>query len=327
MPSANLLSPARRLTSLAAALSLLAAMAAAHPDHGGLSTDADDYPPTGQFVDLGAIRVHAHVSGPDDAPAVILVHGASGNLRDFTFDLVPRLAERYRVVAFDRPGLGHTPVLDREGESPAEQAALLDAAAHALGIERAVIVGHSYGGAVAMAWALEHPERAAGIVSLAGATMPWPGGLGAWYSIASSRVGGATVVPLVSTFATKSLAQSSIQSIFAPQDPPDGYAAHIGIGLSLRPHSLRANARQLNTLKPHITAMAARYPDLEVPVEVVHGTADTLVPVRIHGARMVEIIPGAELTRLEGVGHMPHHARPDEAIAAIDRVAARAGLN
>lgn len=291
-----------------------------------ISTRAQAYPPTGRFVEVGGHRVHADVSGPESAPAVILVHGASGNARDYTYLLAPRLAARYRVVAVDRPGLGHTPALHQRGESPAEQAALLDAAAGALGIGRAVIVGHSYGGAVAMAWALERPARAAGIVSLAGATMPWPGGLGPWYAIASSRVGGATVVPLVSRLATTSLIHRSIAAVFAPQDPPPGYAAHIGAGLTLRPATLRANARQVNTLRPHIVDMAARYGGLDLPVEVLHGTADEVVPVRIHGARMVERIAGARLTLLEGVGHMPHHSDPEAAVAAIDRIAARAGL-
>jgi len=291
-----------------------------------ISTSAAAYPPKGRFVEVAGHRVHAHVSGPEGAPAVILLHGASGNGRDFTFDLTGRLDDRYRVVAFDRPGLGHTPALHRRGESPAEQAALLDAAAEALGLGRAVIVGHSYGGAVAMAWALERPDRAAAVVSLAGATMPWPGGLGPWYAVAASGLGGATVVPLVSRLATPAVARRSIASVFEPQQPPEGYAAHIGIGLTLRPATLRSNARQVSTLKPHIVRMAARYATLDLPIEIVHGAADEVVPLRIHGARMVERIESARLSVLPGVGHMPHHADPQAAVAAIDRAAARAGL-
>lgn len=290
--------------------------------------EASAYPPTGRFVSVAGTLVHTYVAEAEreDAPTVILIHGASGNSRDFSFDLTGRLDDSYRVLAMDRPGLGHTPPLHARGESPAEQAALLDAAAGELGVERAVVVGHSYGAAVAMAWALEHPERVAGVVSLAGATMPWPGGLGPWYSIASSGIGGATVVPLVSAFAPPAVARNAIASVFAPQEPPEGYAQYIGIGLSLRPRTLRASARQVNTLKPHITAMAERYHRLDMPVEVVHGTQDTIVPMKIHGARMIELIPGARLTPLEGVGHMPHHARPEAAVSAIDRVAERAGL-
>ncbi|MEM9250166.1 MAG: alpha/beta hydrolase [Pseudomonadota bacterium] len=291
-----------------------------------LALDAAAYPPTGSLIDVAGTQVHVHREGRVDNPAVVLVHGASGNSRDYSFDLAPRLAEEFHVIAVDRPGHGHSPALHDEGESPAEQAAVLDAALEALGIQRAVIVGHSYGGAVAMAWALEHPARVAGVVSLGGATMPWPGGLGSWYRIASSRVGGATVVPLVSSLATRGIAERSAHSIFAPQAPPEGYLSYVGVGLSLRPETLRTNARQVNTLKPHVTEMAARYSDLALPVEVVHGSADTIVPADVHGARMVALIPGAKLTLLDDVGHMPHHADPEAAVTAIRRVAAKAGL-
>ncbi len=287
-------------------------------------TAEERYPPTGRLLAVNGVQVHAHVEGR--GPDVILLHGAGGNLRDFTFDLAGRLSGRYRVIAFDRPGLGHTGRLPGWAESPAEQAALLDAAAAELGVERAVVVGHSFGGAVAMAWALDRPGRVAAVVSLAGAVEPWEGGLGAWYGVASSRLGGATVVPLVSALATEARAARTIADIFAPDPVPEGYAAHVGVALTLRPDSLRANARQVNGLKPHVTAMAARYPSLAIPIEIVHGTADTIVPIEVHSRRLAAQAPGARLTELPGVGHMPHHADPAAAVAAIDRAARRAGL-
>ncbi len=298
----------------------------ASSDNPRLALSAEAYPPTGRIVSTGGAAIHVHEEGPVDAPVVVLVHGASGNSRDFSFDLAPRLAKSFRVIAVDRPGHGHSPALHDRGESPAEQAAALNAVLSELGVGRAVIVGHSYGGAVAMAWALEHPDRVAGVVSLGGATMPWPGGLGPWYRIASSSVGGATVVPLISSFATRGLAERSVDAVFAPQDPPPGYLSYVGVGLTLRAETLRTNARQVNTLKPHVTAMAERYGGLRIPVEVVHGSEDDTVPLAVHGERMVALIPNARLTVLEGVGHMPHHADPEAAVAAITRVAGRAGL-
>jgi pimeloyl-ACP methyl ester carboxylesterase len=280
-------------------------------------------PPTGEILDVNGTRVHAAVEG--EGPAVILIHGASGNLRDFTFDLAPRLAGRYRVIAFDRPGHGHSDALP-EAASPQQQAALLDAAAAQLGVRRAVIVGHSYGGAVAMAWALERPGRVAAVVSLAGAVEPWEGELDPWYRVASSWLGGATVVPLVSAFAGPRQVRETVAEIFAPDPVPRGYLEHIGVGLSLRPSVLRASARQVNTLKPHLIRMAPRYASLGIPIEIVHGSADTTVGLEIHSRRLARQAPGARLTVLDGVGHMPHHADPAATIAAIDRAALRAGL-
>lgn len=282
------------------------------------------FPPTGTILDIDGTRVHAHQEG--SGPDLILLHGAGGNTRDFTFDLMGRLTDRFRVTAFDRPGLGHTDPLHPDGESPGEQAAVLEAAAARLGLGRALLVGHSFGGTVALAWALDYPARVAAIVSLAGAAMPWPGGLGPYYTLISSRLGGAFMVPLISALVPPALAHAAIARIFAPDPVPPGYDAHIGIQLALRPDTLRANTRQVNGLKPHIRAMAARYGALTMPIEIIHGTADTIVPLAIHSRPFAALVPSAHLTELPGVGHMPHHARPTAAVDAIHRAATRAGM-
>jgi pimeloyl-ACP methyl ester carboxylesterase len=99
-----------------------------------------------------------------------------------TFSFMGRLTDRYRVTAFDRPGQGYTdrarPGLDGpwagDAESPSEQAAMLREAASALGIERPIVLGHSYAGSVALAWGLDDPEGTAAVVNVSGASMPWP---------------------------------------------------------------------------------------------------------------------------------------------------------
>lgn len=290
------------------------------------------WPPEGQILDIAGREVHAVVTGA--GPDVVLIHGASGSTRDFTFGFADLLARDYRVIVLDRPGLGYSgrlaEVYERPfagaAESPAEQAAILRAAALQLGAEQPIVLGHSYGGAVALAWALDHPEGLAGVVNLSGASMPWPGGLGALYSITGTSVGGAIVPPLITAFAPGRSMEDTIAAVFAPNPAPEGYAEHFGPLLSLRRETLRANARQVNGLRPHIVEMSERYGEITVPVEIVHGARDTIVPPAIHSERLVELIPGAQLTILADVGHMPHHIAPAEVIAAVDRIAERAGL-
>lgn len=282
-------------------------------------------------------RVHYVQAGV--GPDLVLLHGAGGNLREYTFSLMGQLTDRYTVTAFDRPGLGYTdPVPDGEastdltqGDSPQDQARLLRAAAGELGIENPIVLGHSYGGSVTYAWAVagldeQSPVNASAIVSVAGVTMPWPGGLDPYYTVNASALGGAVAVPLISAFVPQSVVRGRVEGTFAPQPAPAGYADYIGAGLTLRPDSFRANVRQVNTLRPHVVALAARYPELTLPIEIVHGTADTTVPIHIHAEEVIKIVPSVRLTRLEGVGHMPQQTNPDAVIAAIDRAAARAGL-
>jgi pimeloyl-ACP methyl ester carboxylesterase len=292
------------------------------------------YPPEGQLLDVGGCHVHAYLAGDDGTakPDLVLLHGASGSLRDFTFSLIPALSPRYRVLALDRPGLGWTartqahfnsPWTTR-AESPAEQAAVLSAAAASLGITRPIVLGHSYGGAVALAWALAQPDRVASLVVLSGVSNPWPGGLGPLYTVLGTTLGGALLPPLITAAKPYHRLNATLHSIFTPDPVPQGYARHIGAGLTLRRDSFRANARQLTTLRPHIVEMSRHYASLPMPVEIVHGTADTVVPAHIHAHVLARQLPDARLTVLPGIGHMPHHACPDAVIDAIDRAQTRA---
>lgn len=281
--------------------------------------------PVGEVFLVDGKTVHVADSG--NGPAVVLLHGASGHLRDMTFDLTGRLnAAGYRTLAFDRPGLGYSERLHRRGESPQEQARHLAKALGDRGVDRAIIVGHSYGGAVALAWALERPDQAAGIVTLGGASMVWEGGLGAWYAIASSRIGGATVVPLAVALVPQSKAEEFTTTLFAPDAVPEGYLDYVGTDLTLRASQARTNAQQVNSLKRHIRKMTEGYPGLTQPIELLHGTADTIVPIDVHARPLSQLLQNGNLVEMPGVGHMPHHADPDAVVAAVNRAARAAGL-
>lgn len=290
-----------------------------------------EFGPIGQMLEVDGTPVHVWIKG--EGPDLILIHGASGNLRDFTFGLADRLTDRYRVIAFDRPGLGFSASLpgtegawNAKAESPQDQAAILQEAADQLGVTSPIIVGHSYGGAVALAWGLARPDETAALVLLASVSNPWPGGLGWLYTINGSAVGSALVIPLITAFAPYKVVTDSINSIFAPQAAIDGYDAHIGPLLTLRRPTMRANAQQVLSLRPHIVEMSQQYAGITIPTEIVHGTADTIVPMEIHSIPLSKQIPGAVLTTLDGIGHMPQHTNPADVTDAIDRAAARAGL-
>ena len=303
---------ARRLASVAALLAVTAACAKAGNDM---------IPPQGQFVPLPGGRIHAVVQG--SGPDLVLIHGANGNARDFTLDLMGRMAGDFRVIAFDRPGFGHSDAFGGP-ESPQEQAAILRDAAAALGVTRPVVLGHSYGGAVALAWALHGGDDTRALVLLAPASHPWPGDLGAWYRLTDTSFGQNVLLPIVSRLAPRAALDRAVQGVFAPDPVPQGYLDHLGPELTLDADQLRLNARQINGLIDHVTAMAPRYPSLSLPIEVLHGTADRTVGLSIHSERLAAEVPSARLTRLDGVGHMPHHARPQVVADAIRRAADRA---
>ena len=290
-----------------------------------------DFPPIGELMNIDGVTVHAKVVG--NGPDLVLIHGASGNLRDFTFDMADKLKDKYRVIMFDRPGMGWTDILPKDSgvwntaaASPTEQAILLQKAADQLGVTDPVVLGHSYGGAVALAWGIERPEQTKALVLVSAVSEEWQGDLGWQYRLTGSLLGSALIIPAITAFIPAKFVQKNIDLIFAPQRAPKGYDRYIGAALALRRGSMRANAQQVNTLLPHIKQMVARYAQLTMPVEVVHGTADTIVPFDVHAKVLMTQLPDAVLTTLPSIGHMPQHAAQPQVLAAIDSAAERAGL-
>ena len=282
------------------------------------------FPPEGRLIEVEGVTVHAVVEG--SGPDVVLIHGASGNTRDMTFSLSKRLARDFRVITFDRPGLGYTEEPDAAGSPIRDQAALLAHAAAELGATRPVVVGQSLGGAVALAWGVYQPQALSALVLLAAPAHRWPGGLSPYYRTLSHPVFGPLLAPLLTAWVPESYVRQEIGSIFAPQSPPEGYAEAVGAGLTLRRASLLANALHRRDIKEEVTEMARHYGTLTMPIEVLHGTADDTVYFELHSVALAREVDSARLTPLEGIGHMPHHVAQDETVAAIHRAAARAGL-
>jgi pimeloyl-ACP methyl ester carboxylesterase len=276
------------------------------------------FPPTGALIKVDGFTVHVHQEGA--GPDLVLIHGASANTRDYTFDMVGKLANLYRVTVFDRPGLGWSDDIGAAGLSPQGQAAHLIKAARQLGLQNPLLMAQSYGASVALSWALQ--DKVAGLVLVAGAMMPWQGrALGAFYEVAQTGLGGVTAVPLIAAFPPYDYARKALEGVAAPEMPPQGYADYIGLPLILRRNSIRVNARQVGRLKSHIREMLPDYPRLTLPIEILHGTADQVTFASVHSEPLHRLLPQSRLTLLQGAGHMAHHTRQAEVIAAIDRLA------
>ena len=280
------------------------------------------HPPAGRFVEVDGGRLHLLELGPPDAPPVVLLHGASGNLQDIRVALGDRLASRYRVILVDRPGHGWSDRPDGIGDaSPGRQAALIHQALERIGITRAIVVGHSWSGALATAYALDFPDSVAGLVLLAPVTHPWPGGVG-WYNpIVTMPVLGPLFAYAVALPLGELLIGPGVQSVFAPQSPPADYIERAAVEMVLRPREFTANAEDLTDLKAFVTAQAPKYGAIQAPTAIITGDLDRTVSPRIHSMTIAKMLPRAKLTILPGIGHMLHHAAPDVVIAAIDEIA------
>lgn len=247
--------------------------------------------------------------------AVVLIHGAGVDHRDWTHRFIALTPPSWRVLAVDRPGFGRS---ERPGGPasalPATQARILRAAVRAFGVREACLVGHSWGAAAAMAWALEAPDDVAGVVSLAGAIGPW--------SLATSVANARRMTEATRTALSGDVAgaaRTALTDGFAPQRAPSGYHAHIASpDADLR----RAGASALAdaaTLNGALALQAARYGDLRAPVELVYGARDAVL-APLDQIAATRPIANARTTLAPGVGHMVHHWAPRPCIEAIERV-------
>jgi pimeloyl-ACP methyl ester carboxylesterase len=279
--------------------------------------------PAGRFVPVAGGRLHVVELGPAQTadPPIVLVHGASGNLEDERLTLGLALAAKRRVIVIDRPGHGFS---DRPGgatdASPGRQAALVAQALERLGIERAIIVGHSWAGALATALALDFPARVAGLVLLAPVTHPWPGGI-AWYNrlAAMPWVGQLFVRTFALPFGLLMIG-GAVASVFAPQRPPPAYMRRAAARLVLRPAEFRANAQDIAQLRKFVTALVPRYPAIAAPTAIISGDRDKTVSIDLHSRAAAILIPRARLIVLAGMGHMLQHVAPEMIAAAIDEL-------
>lgn len=282
-------------------------------------------PDSAAFVTVDGIRLRALVQG--DGPDLVLIHGSSGNVNDFKGGLIPMLSDRYRVIALDRPGLGWSDPLPRGRDGIEDQARVLAAAARAQGARAPVVLGQSYGGAVALAWAVTQPDTIGALVLVSSPSQVWQGGLSRYYRVLSHPLGARLVAPLITAFVGREHVARELTQVFAPAAVPAGYLDRLDLDLTLSRKAIRENARQRARLKADIGALAPRYGSIDVPVEIVHGDADRTVSVDLHARPLPGLIPDARLTILKGVGHMPHHGAAGVDVAlAIDRAAQRAGL-
>ncbi len=279
-----------------------------------------EYPPLGEFVEVEGARLHYLEKG--EGPAVVLVHGASGNMRDFVNSIFDRLAENHRVIAFDRPGHGWSERADIEDiHSPAVQARLIHGALDVLGVEDPVLLGHSWAGAVAMAYALAYPDDLKGVIPLAGATHPWEGGVAWYHDVVQTPVIGSYFLRTLMVPAGQALKGPGVEGNFAPDEAPEDFAEDIGLDLLFRPGNFRSNSSDTSHLNAFLAEQATRYGEVRVPTIIIHGSRDRTVGFHIHSQPLHEKIEGSELIRLRGTGHMPHYARPDYVVDAVARLA------
>ncbi len=260
---------------------------------------------TDDYLDLDGLRLHYLAAG--DGEPIVLLHGWPTS--SFLWrNVMPVMAERHRVIALDLPGFGLSDKPLDVSYSFRYYYRVLDEALNALGIEAASFVVHDLGGPVGLYWACRHPERLRRLAILN--TLVYPD-----FSWAVMLFVAACRLPVVRSFMAspqglrfamrlgvadpRHLSEEAVVGVQTPFASLEARRALLKAGGNLSPKGFRE--------------IAAKLPTLDVPVRIVYGERDRILPdVAKTMHRIQKDLPQAEITALADCGHFLQEERPAE---------------
>ncbi len=276
-------------------------------------------PPEGRFITIMGNRIH-YVEQGSGPRTVLLVHGLTGVLQNFTYAMLGELARDCRVIAIDRPGSGYSKRPLRSSASLAVQADVIAGLIDALQLDRPVVVGHSLGGAVALATALRHPDKISALALIAPLSrMPAGGPPGIF---ASLRIRWHWLRWLFAWTLMLPLAarqrERIMQTAFGPEAVPAHFALRGGGAQAMRPSNYIAASRDLVALEPVLPRLQEGYEDLQLPVHILYGWGDRILDPQEQGRVLADQLPKGELELVEG-GHMLPLTQPQRCVEFVRR--------
>jgi pimeloyl-ACP methyl ester carboxylesterase len=285
-------------------------------------------PATGRFIEVPGACLHVVEAGElrDGRTPILMLHGLAGQLHHFRYSLVDDLAQHTRVVAVDRPGSGYSTREPGRATALEDQADAIAALMDRLGFERALLVGHSLGGALSLAVALRHPARVSGLALLAPLTTMPGGSPEVFRSLQVPPALRSVIARTVAIPAFVSRREALMRLVFGPEDAPTDYARRGGGLLSLRPQQFLSAAEDYAAVPRSLIALEARYGELvrttpaPPPIAVLYGREDRVLDYRPQGEGFVARVPHARLELVTG-GHMLPVTQPARCAEFIRRAA------
>jgi len=250
-------------------------------------------------IDIGGVQLAYERSG--SGPPLLLIMGMSGSALSWGEPFLELLRADFDVIAYDNRGVGASSRLEAPITTP-EMAAHAAALLRALGLDSAHVLGISMGGMVAQELALAHPELIRTLTlgcTYCGGPHSVRGSEDPWRRIAAARASGDREL------AMRASGEMNVSASFAADE--EQYRRFAQRALA-RPVAMAVIEAQGRAAVKHDTC--ARLPQIALPTLVVHGTEDRVLPVA-NGRMIAELIPGARLEILEGVGHMFFLERPE----------------
>ena len=277
-------------------------------------------PPIGSFIECEGLRLHYLERGDPSGPCVVLFHGNGSMIQDLLISgIVDRLASRYRVLCFDRPGFGYSQRPRMRIWTATSQAGLFVRALGQLGVHDPIVLGHSWGALVAVAIGLQNDYPVRGLVLASGYYFPtWRWDFWMMSGPAIPVLGDLvryTIAPIISWAILPAL----FRKLFAPRSIPENFIHHFPSSLTIRPKQLRAAAEESAFLIPEATRLQSRYSSIRCPVHIFHGTGDQLIEPE-QARRLHKALSRSNLHLVNNAGHMVTYADGVAIAQAVDRL-------
>jgi pimeloyl-ACP methyl ester carboxylesterase len=269
-----------------------------------------------KFVTVDGTRLHFVFRGAGQP--VVLIHGNPGSTQDWTRVIGP-LAANHRVIAFDRPGHGRSD-RPKHGDTNIEvQARLLHDALKQLHIERPIVVGHSWGGALALVYAITYSKEVGGVVLVAPAVYESQDGVSLLTSLPAVPVIGDAVNFVLTPLFAATVLRGELKKAFSPDPVPKNYLRHV-LSEWTRAKKVKAYSLDEASLNDSLNKFSPRYPEIDVPVAILAGDSDLIVSEKEQAELLHKALPKSNLTVLPKTGHQIPYTRPQAVLDEIERV-------
>ena len=276
-------------------------------------------PPIGRFITVNGVRLHYFERGT--GTPLVLLHGNGTMIEDFQCSgLIDLAAKKYRVIAFDRPGFGHSERPRRTMWTPAAQADLIAAALEEIGVPRAIVFGHSWGTLVALALAMKYPQEVRALILASGYYYPNARADVVILSPPAIPLIGDLLSHTISPLLSRLMWPLLLRKIFGPSPVPEKFKQEFPEEMAVRPSQIRASAAESALMIPSAHTLRKQYRLLQMPVAIVAGAEDRLIESE-QSAHLHRDIPHSTLRCVPDTGHMVHQTATAEIMSAIDMVA------
>ena len=254
-----------------------------------------------QFVDLGdGLTIHLRDEGPRDAPVIVLLHGSNADLHTWE-PWVEGLRGEYRVIRYDTIGHGLTGAVPGKDYGLAAMTTVVAKVADKLGIERFTLAGNSMGGWVAANYAMEHPERLAGLVLVDAGGAPKKGDERGNIGFKLAAMPGVNKV--ISQILPRSIVQRSLEQSVSNKAVVTDATVDRYWELLRYPGNREATGIRFAT--PRVPHDPIRLSTIKTPTLILWGEEDGLIG--LDGARFYNrAITGSQLRTYPAIGHLPH---------------------